>query len=175
MKRVFQLIVIVAFASVGAADAHAQSRRVYRVEPPKEEQREEKSGKKDEAQEGEAKGEAKDGQQQSQDKAQAGGGGDDDEPDASKEITTRAVIKSKPNPAYPHEARRHGVRGTVKLRIIFGADGKIGDKIDVLEGLPHGVTEEAIKAARRIKFEPARKGDRPVSRNVIILYHFNLY
>jgi len=87
----------------------------------------------------------------------------------------RAVIKSKPNPGYPREARPHRVQGQVKLRIILGSDGKIHDEIDVLEGLPYGVTEEAIKAARRIEFEPARKDGRHVSQYVTVIYNFNLY
>ncbi|HEY0101717.1 MAG TPA: energy transducer TonB [Pyrinomonadaceae bacterium] len=161
MKRVFVLFIFCAFASVCAADALAQSRRVRRSEPPQEE----RAGKS------ETKEEAKDGaQDQPQDGAQA-----DDEPQTVRGVTKRAVIKSKPNPGYPVEARGYGVRGVVKLRIILGSDGKVRDKIKVIEGLPHGVTEEAIKAARRIKFEPAEKEGRPVSQYVIVIYHFNLY
>ena len=168
MKRFFNaLIIICAFASVGAADALAQSGRAKRAEPQKDE-RAEKSEPKDEAK-GEAKDEAKD---KSQDGTQAN---DDGKPLTGKEVTVRAVIKSKPNPGYPPEARSYGVRGVVKLRIILGADARVGDKIEVLEGLPHGVTEEAIKAARRIKFEPAQKDGRPVSQYVTVIYHFNLY
>ena len=171
MQRLFALIVILAFASAGAAGARAQSRRVWRVEPPKEERRDEKSEKKDEAKD-ETKREAEDEQQPSQDGARAG---DDDAPVASKEVTTRAIIKSKPNPAFTYEARLQGVRGRVKLRIILGSDGKVRDRMQVLEGLPYGITEEAMKAARRIKFEPARKEGRPVSQYVIVIYNFNIY
>ena len=173
MQRLFVLIVILAFASAGAAGARAQSRRVWRVEPPKEERRDEKSEKKDEAKD-ETKRETEDEQQQpSQDGARAGD--DDDAPVASKEVTTRAIIKSKPNPAFTYEARLQGVRGRVKLRIILGSDGKVRDRMQVLEGLPYGITEEAMKAARQIKFEPARKDGRPVSQYVIVIYNFNLY
>jgi TonB family protein len=167
MRRLFALTVILAFASAGAAaDARAQSRRVWRVEPPKEERRDEKSETKEKA-----KDETKDGQQPSQDEARTG----DDDLFASKEVTTRAIIKSKPNPAFTHEARLQGVRGRVKLRIILGSDGKVRDRMEVLEGLPYGISEEAMKAARRIKFEPARKDGRPVSQYVTVIYHFNLY
>jgi TonB family protein len=167
MKRVFYFIAILVFASVGAADALAQSRRVYRVEPPKEE-RNEKSETNDAAKDGE-NDETKD---EAQDKTQKDDG---NKPLTGKEVTTRAVIKSKPTPVYPREARRYGVEGEVKLRIILGAEGKVRDKIEVLEGLPFGITEEAIKAARLIKFEPARKDGRPVSQYVTVVYHFNLY
>lgn len=168
MKRVFGIIFILTFVSAGASQALAQSRRVRRTEPPPKDERAGKTETNDAAKD-EPGDEAKD---KTKDEARAA---DDDEQAADKEITTRAIIKSKPNPAYPVEARTYGVRGTVKLRIILGADGKVGDKVEVLEGLPHGVTEEAIKAARRIKFEPARKGNRPVSRRVTVVYYFNLY
>jgi TonB family protein len=172
MPRLFAFIVVLAFASAGAAaDARAQSRRVWRAEPPKEEQRGEQSEKQDKA-EGEAKGEAKD-KQPPQDEARADG--DDDKPVGSREVTTRAIIKSKPNPSFTYEARLKGVRGTVKLRIILGSDGKVRDRMQVLEGLPYGMTEQAMKAARRIEFEPARKDGRPVSQYVIVVYHFNLH
>jgi protein TonB len=166
MRRVF-LLIICAFAFGGAGETLAQSRRVRRpAPPPPQEERSGKSETKDEA-----KDEAKDKPQD--DAAQAD---DDRKPRAGREVAVRAVIKSRPNPGYPPDARSYGVRGVVKLRIILGSDGKVGDKIDVLEGLPHGVTEEAIKAARKIKFEPARLDDgRPVSQYVTVFYHFNLY
>jgi TonB family protein len=151
---------------VGAAEALAQSGRAKRAEPPKDE-RAGKSETKDEAK-GEAKDEAKDSPQ---DGAQT----NDDKPLSGKEVTQRAVVKSKPLPGYPREARAYGVRGAVKLRLILGADGRIRDEVEVLEGLPHGVTEEAIRVARLIKFEPAQKDGRPVSQYVTVVYHFNLY
>jgi TonB family protein len=171
MKRAFLLIISV-FASAGAADTFAQARRVRRPDPPKDE-RAEKPETKSEAQD-----EAKNGAQReekAQDNSQDGTRAGDDKPLTGSAVTTRAVIKSKPNPGYPPEARAYGVQGVVKLRIILGSDGKVRDDIEVLEGLPHGVTEEAIKAARRIKFEPARKDDRPVSQYVTVIYHFNLH
>ncbi|MCA1568013.1 MAG: energy transducer TonB [Acidobacteria bacterium] len=172
MKRVFGLIVILAFASsAGASGTVAQSRRVRRAEEPPKEERVDKSEANDRA-EGEAKNEAGgEAKGKPPDEARVGG----DKPLTGKEVTVRAVIRAKPNPVYPHEARRHGVQGEVKLRIILGADGKIRGPVEVLEGLPYGITEQAIKAARRIEFEPARKDGRPVSQYVTVVYHFHLY
>jgi TonB family protein len=165
MKRLFGFtFIILAFASAGAADAPAQSRRVWRVEPPRPERNEKSETDVDESRADEAKDRA-------QNEARAG----DDKPLSMKEVTVRAVIKSKSPPVYPREARPYGVEGEVKLRIILGADGKVRDEMDVLEGLPYGLTEEAIKAARRIKFEPARKDGRPVSQYVTVIYSFRLH
>jgi protein TonB len=173
MKRIFTLVVILVAAAAGAstADAFAQSRRVVRRADPPKDERAEKSEPQDEKKD-DSKDGAKDG---ATDKARDEKRGDD-EPLTGKEVAVRAVIKSKPNPGYPRGAREYGVRGAVKLRIVLGADGRVRDEMEVLEGLPYGVTEEAIKAARRIEFEPARKEDgRPVSQYVIVIYHFNLY
>lgn len=172
MKRVFVLIVICAFASVGAANALAQARRIRRAEPPSKEERAEKSEKNDETKDG-AKGEARD---EAKDRSRGEARANDDQVLTGKEVAVRADIKSKPNPGYPREARGYGVQGEVKLRIILGSDGRVRDEMEVLEGLPHGITEEAIKAARRIVFEPARREDgRPVSQYVTVIYHFHLY
>jgi TonB family protein len=172
MRRIFSLVVILAFASVVASDAFAQSGRIRRNDAPKEERAQEPA-RKDEAKNG-AKdnvGAQDEGKDKAQDEAQA----DDDKPLTGKTVTERAVIKAKPNPGYPRGARRYGVEGIVKLRIILGADGRVSDKMEVLEGLPHGITEEALKAARRIVFEPARKDGRPVAQYVTVIYHFNLH
>jgi protein TonB len=66
------------------------------------------------------------------------------------------------------------VEGTVVLRAIFAADGKVKN-ILVLSPLPNALTERAIDAARKVKFEPATKDGRPVSMVVQLEYNFNLY
>ena len=173
MKRIFGLaFIICVFASVGAspakATAYAQSGRARRAEPPKEE----RAGK---AEKPEARDEARD---VAKDKAQDGGAqevADGEKVWTGKEVIVRAVIKTKPLPGYPRGARPYRVEGQVKLRIILGADGRVRDEIDVLEGLPHGVTDEAIKAARKIEFEPAQKDGRPVSQYVTVIYNFKLH
>jgi len=178
MKRVFGLaIVICAFAYAFAPVALAQSGRARRAEPTKEERAEksEKSEAKEEARNAPKDDESKNKPRVDGGEAQADGDGGGEKVFTSKEVSVRAVIKSNPLPGYPRGARPYGVEGEVKLRIILGADGRVRDEIDVLEGLPHGVTEEAIKAARKIKFEPARKDGRPVSQYVTLIYNFNLF
>lgn len=90
------------------------------------------------------------------------------------EVDVKPTIRSKPNPRYTEEARRKGVAGRVVLSVVLCRTGEAGDA-EVVEGLPHGLSEEAIKAARRLKFEPARKDDERVSVRVRVVYHFNLY
>jgi TonB family protein len=161
MKRVFGLIVIFAVASIGASAVLAQSGRARRDEPAKGEHAEKKSEQKDKP----------------KDKAQAEGQETEGREKVltSKEVSVRPIIKAKPPPDYPHEARSRGVQGDVKLRIILGSNAKVSDQIDVLRGLPYGVTEEAIKAAHKIVFEPAQKDGRPVSQYMVIVYNFRIY
>ena len=89
-------------------------------------------------------------------------------------VTTKAHILARPEPQYTEEARNNQVRGTVVLRAIFAFDGKLRG-VRVLHGLPYGLTEAAIKAVRRIRFEPALIGDKPVSQYIQVEYNFNVY
>lgn len=92
----------------------------------------------------------------------------------ASEVTTHMRTLSRPEPAYTEEARRANVQGTVVLRAVFAADGRV-QNILVLRALPYGLTERAISAARQLKFAPATKDGRPVSEIIQIEYNFNLY
>jgi outer membrane biosynthesis protein TonB len=45
----------------------------------------------------------------------------------------------------------------------------------VVQGLPYGLTEQAIAAARKLKFVPAMKDGKNVSMWIQLEYNFNLY
>jgi TonB family protein len=92
----------------------------------------------------------------------------------ARQVDQKARLLSRPQPAYPRRARRNEVRGTVRLRVVLAASGKV-EKISVIRGLPDGVTEEAIKAARAIRFVPAERDGRKVSQWAIIEYNFQIY
>ena len=89
-------------------------------------------------------------------------------------IPTKVRIISKPVPAYTDAARQAGVEGKVVLQAVFAADGKV-KYILVIRPLPKGLTENAVNAARKIKFAPAVKDGRPVSMFYRIEYNFDLY
>jgi len=103
-----------------------------------------------------------------------GGGPDYSKPFAAREVTRKAQIISKPEPLYTEEARKNQVTGTVRLRLILGANGSVSG-ISPVSRLPDGLTEKAIEAARRISFTPAEKDGRKVSQYVTIEYNFNIY
>ena len=91
-----------------------------------------------------------------------------------KEVTVKARILSRPEPYYPQEAKDNQVSGTVVLRAVLRADGQVTD-IRAVSGLPYGITERAINAAKQIRFTPAMKNGRAVSQYIQIEYNFNLY
>jgi len=103
-----------------------------------------------------------------------GGGADPNRVYTTKDVTSKARILSRPEPQYTEEARRNQVTGTVILRAVFSAGGTVTN-IKAVKGLPDGLTEKAIAAARQIKFVPAQKDGRNVSQYIQIEYNFNLY
>jgi TonB family protein len=106
-----------------------------------------------------------------------GGGGeglDYTRPFKQGEVQTRALITFKPEPGFTEEARKNNVTGTVRLRAVLSASGEVTG-ISIVKGLPDGLTEKAISAARQIKFRPAQKDGRTVSQYVVLEYNFNIY
>lgn len=91
-----------------------------------------------------------------------------------REVDQKVRLVMKPEPAYTEDARRNAITGTVVLKCIFNYDGRVVN-IRTASGLPHGLTEKAIEAAKRIKFLPAVKDGRFVSMWMQLEYNFNLY
>jgi protein TonB len=91
---------------------------------------------------------------------------------SAKEVDKKVVLKSKPEARYTDEACKKGVVGEVVLKSVFAASGKVTN-LEVLKGLPEGLTESAIEAAQKIKFKPAMKGGQRVSVFIELHYNFN--
>lgn len=92
---------------------------------------------------------------------------------SAKQVDSRAVIKAKPKPSYTKEARRNGVQGFVRLRVLLSASSKVA-RIRIVKGLPAGLSENAIRAACKMEFKPAMKDGQPVAEWVIAEYVFRL-
>jgi TonB family protein len=92
----------------------------------------------------------------------------------AKEMSEKAVIRSRPEPLYTREGRRAQTTGSVKVRLVLGADGTV-QHVLVLKPLPNGLTEQSLQAARAIQFEPGRRDGRPASQFAVIEYNFNIY
>ena len=89
-----------------------------------------------------------------------------------KEVDVKPRILAKPEPSYTVKARDDRTAGTVILRVVFAKTGRV-ENIRVVQGLPNGLTEQAIEAAKRIKFIPATKDGLPVSMWMQLEYNFS--
>ena len=89
-------------------------------------------------------------------------------------VTEGIKILAKPKANYTDAARTNQIQGTVRLRVTFTASGAIGSIVPV-SGLPYGLTEQAIAAARQIRFEPAKRNGQPVASTKIVEYGFTIY
>jgi len=87
------------------------------------------------------------------------------------EVTKATVILFKPKADYTAAARKNRVSGTVALWAVLRVSGAVTN-IRINVGLPDGLTQQAIDAARKIKFTPAEKDDRKVSVLVKLEYKF---
>lgn len=91
-----------------------------------------------------------------------------------KEVDKKALLVMKAEPRYTEDARKKQITGTVVLRVVFSSHGSV-ENIVTVSGLPYGLTEKAIDAARKIKFMPAVKDGKFVSMWMQLEYNFNLY
>jgi TonB family protein len=87
------------------------------------------------------------------------------------EVLEPAVLRSKVSPVYPEEARRAGIQGSVILEVAIDAAGRVTE-VQVVRGLPYGVSESAVEAVRRWHYRPARgtAGPVPSRKTVRVLY-----
>ena len=91
-----------------------------------------------------------------------------------RDVTTKVRILAKPEPQYTEEARNHQITGTVVLRCVFAADGRVTNVVPI-RALRYGLTRKAMNAAYGIKFIPATKDGHPVSMYMQLEYNFNIY
>ena len=62
---------------------------------------------------------------------------------------------------YTEEAKQAGVEGTVVLKVLVGEDGRVRD-VKVVQGLPHGLTESAVRAVKACRYTIGEKDGKPV-------------
>lgn len=91
-----------------------------------------------------------------------------------KNVDRKAVLVLKPEPSYTEQARQNAIQGTVVLKVVFSSDGSVAN-IRTVTGLPYGLTEMSIGAAKKIKFVPAVKDGKFVSMWMQLEYNFSLY
>ena len=88
-------------------------------------------------------------------------------------VDSRPVMLNRPHPRYTDDARHRGVSGKVTMRVLVGFDGEV-KQVNVISGLPYGLSEQAVEAVRSARFKPAMKDGRPVDYWLPIEIEFNL-
>jgi protein TonB len=83
------------------------------------------------------------------------------------------VVLERVEPSYPELARRAGLEGVVELEISIDTTGRVTD-VEVVRGLPLGLSEAAADAVRRWSFRPARTRAGPVASRRMIRMRFML-
>jgi len=86
---------------------------------------------------------------------------------------TPVIVTNKPIPQYTDEAKKMRVQGDVVLKVTFTAEGSV-EIVRVIQGLGHGLDEQAERAARRIQFKPATRNGKPVSLTTQVKIEFEL-
>ena len=92
---------------------------------------------------------------------------------AASSVDTKPVRLSTPHAQYTEAARANRVQGSVVLRVRVDENGNVSRTI-VIRGLPDGLTEQAIAAARASKFKPAMKDGKPVPYWVVLEISFTI-
>ena len=77
------------------------------------------------------------------------------------EVEVAPKILRVVKPIYPPMALRARIRGTVLLRVLVAENGAPVD-VQVISGVPGGLTESAIAAVRQWRFTPGQRGGAPV-------------
>jgi len=81
------------------------------------------------------------------------------------------VALSKVDPAYPADAMRDNVEGTVTLYAVIHANGSVSN-IKVLNSVDPRLDEAAVKALSRWRFRPGTKAGDPVELEAVVMIPF---
>jgi protein TonB len=73
-----------------------------------------------------------------------------------------ALMKEHLEVPYTAEAIQNKVEGKIVLQLVICSNGHVSD-VTGDEVLPFGLTERAIEAMRKVRFQPALLGTQPVS------------
>ena len=77
-------------------------------------------------------------------------------------VTQMAFLNDQLEVAYTSDAVQQKVEGKIVLQLVVCSNGRVSD-ITIDEPLPFGLTERAIEAIRKARFQPALLGTQPVS------------
>jgi TonB family protein len=86
---------------------------------------------------------------------------------------TKPILNNRPQPLYSSLAREKKVGGIVHVAIQVDEQGKPGSVL-IFKGIGYALDEEAIKAARKMRFTPATRNGEPVAYWLVAMIEFNI-
>ncbi|HEY7544245.1 MAG TPA: energy transducer TonB, partial [Blastocatellia bacterium] len=101
------------------------------------------------------------------------GGGPSELDFSSGVVSARPMMLNRPRPAYTEKARDEKFNGIARVRVLVGTDGRVKDA-KIIQGLPHGLNEQAIRTAFQALFKPAMKQGHPVEYWAMLDVEFNI-
>ena len=81
------------------------------------------------------------------------------------------VLISRPDPVYTEPARQAGLQGLVIIQAVIDKNGSV-TQAKILKGLPHGLSDAALRAVKASRYEPAMKNGAAVDVyfNVVVRF-----
>ena len=86
---------------------------------------------------------------------------------------TKPMLVMQARADYPEIARRSGIEGTVVVKVLVGVEGRVEQAVIVSKAHPI-LDKEALLAARKCRFTPARQREMKVAVWVAVPYRFKL-
>ncbi len=83
------------------------------------------------------------------------------------------ILLFRPLPQYTEAARRARIEGVVILELHIDCVGSVTN-VEILKGLPMGLSEAAVEVAYRYRWEPATQNGRTVSVFYNVTVNFGL-
>jgi TonB family protein len=83
------------------------------------------------------------------------------------------ILLSSIHPQYTSEAAALRIQGEVTLQVRFLTTGEV-EVLRVVNGLGHGLDEQAVRAVEQLRFKPARLDGRPVDHTTLFHVTFQL-
>jgi len=82
-------------------------------------------------------------------------------------------VTHRVEPRYTEGARHTKIQGVVILDLVIDTEGRV-ESIQVLRGLPLGLTRSAVEAVEQWRFKPSTYNDNPVAVRYILTVRFTL-
>ncbi len=88
-------------------------------------------------------------------------------------VTSYPRLSSQVKPEYTKEMLQNRIEGVIRVKVLVDVDGRV-KKAVVLDDLGFGSKEKVAEACFRMTFEPARRGEEPVSVWIMMRIRFEM-